>query len=129
MVTKVEIKDNKRTPITYLPNLKNFKNGKVYEFKPGVNVIVGENGCGKTTLMNLIKKYLVVDYSECFRGEYNCNINDLFRTFHKEHTQVIAVVHNPLLICALSKKKSINLIEMTDGYIDKVRNEVRNLMK
>lgn len=52
MVYKVVIKDNKKSPIRYLPDLDSFQNGKEYVFNPGVNVIVGENGCGKTTLMN-----------------------------------------------------------------------------
>ena len=75
MVQKVVIKDNKNAPLRYLPDLKNFKNGTVYEFKPGVNVIVGENGSGKTTLLNIIKKYLLVDYTECSVGEFNSNLH------------------------------------------------------
>lgn len=50
MVTKVVINNNEDTPIGYLSELKAFKNGKTYEFKPGVNIIVGENGCGKQDL-------------------------------------------------------------------------------
>ena len=84
MVTKVIIRDNTKSPLTYLPDLEAFHNGKEYDFKPGVNIIVGENGSGKTTLMNLIKKYLCVDYTERSRGEYNCNINALFRTYHND---------------------------------------------
>lgn len=84
MVTKVVIRDNTKSPIHYIADLKAFKNGTEYEFKPGVNIIVGENGSGKTTLMELIRKYLVVDYTECFRGEYNYNINALFKTFHND---------------------------------------------
>lgn len=256
MVTKVVINNNEDTPIEYLSGLRAFKNGKTYEFKPGVNIIVGKNGCGKTTLMNLIKKYLLVDYSECSAGEWNCNINDIcfglgenkhmyggadvyadyqrntFRfchagerkendeifadmhstneffgqkwastgqgvlqslsslfarmfgdgarlTFdylqlgdnypqymkyihdhiiegdewtilmdepdrnldienigqirgilnvHKPHTQIIAVVHNPLLICALSKNPEVNFIEMTRGYVNKVKKLVKELV-
>ena len=26
------------------------------EFKPGINIIVGENGCGKSTLLNIIRE-------------------------------------------------------------------------
>ena len=238
MVTKVVINNNEDTPIEYLSGLRAFKNGKTYEFKPGVNIIVGKNGCGKTTLMNLIKKYLLVDYSECSAGEWNCNINDIcfglgenkhmyggadvyadyqrntFRfchagerkendeifadmhstneffgqkwastgqgvlqslmqlgdnypqymkyihdhiidgdewtilmdepdrnldienigqirgilNVHKPHTQIIAVVHNPLLICALSKNPEVNFIEMTRGYVNKVKKLVKELV-
>ena len=81
MVTKVTIRDNTRSPLRYIADLETFSNGREYEFKPGVNVIVGENGCGKTTLLNLIRTYLCVDYTECFRGDYNHNINKLFRTY------------------------------------------------
>jgi predicted ATPase len=258
MVYKVAIKDNKKTPLHYLPDLDNFKNGMEYVFKPGVNLIVGENGCGKTTLMNLIKKYLLVDYMYCGKGAYKCNINSLYKnaltdsrelldgidvyadyqrntfrlshagekeeqqaietfedfgtmftqktsstgesvlvavnslfnymfnknaqltydysqfkesdplyweyvknhqqegsdewtvlmdepdrnldienvnqikgilSIHKEHTQIIAVVHNPLLIYNLSNKKGINIIEMTEGYVNKVKKLVNNLVR
>lgn len=256
MVYKIVIKDNTKSPIKYLPNLDTFKNGTEYTFKPGVNIIVGENGCGKTTLMNLIKKYLLVDYTECDKGAYRNNINSLYDnmfekdklldgvevyadyhkntfrlshagekdrqqaletfedfgtmftqrhsstgesvlvainslfnymfskkvkltfdynqfkesdplyleyinkhriegdeftilmdepdrnldieninqiksilSYHKEHTQMIAVVHNPLLIYTLSKNKDINFIEMTEGYIHKIQSIIRTLVK
>jgi len=257
MVYKVAIKDNKKSPLGYLPDLDNFQNGKEYTFKPGVNIIVGENGCGKTTLMNLIRKYLMVDYTDCDKGEFRCNINNLYESvlnknsfldgidvyadyqrntfrlshagekeeyqtiktaqdfstlldqknsstgesvlmavsslfnymfskkvqltynycqfkesdplyweyvkshrweasdewtilmdepdrnldieninqiksilsFHKKHTQIIAVIHNPLLIYNLSKRKSINIIEMTEGYGDKIKKLVNNLVR
>lgn len=256
MVTKVVINDNKNTPIKYLPELRAFKNGKTYEFKPGVNIIVGRNGCGKTTLLNLIRKYLLVDLSECSAGQFNSNINELFpslidhsrvldgaevyadyrrNTFrmchagerklndeifadehsineffgqkwastgegvlrsleslfarmfskganlsfdytqfkgiykpymkyihdhvidgdewtilmdepdrnldienigqirgilgvHKPRTQIIAVVHNPLLICALSKNPEVNFIEMTRGYVNNIKKLVKDLV-
>ena len=256
MVYKVAIKDNKNSPLHYLPDLDNFQNGKEYIFRPGVNIIVGENGCGKTTLMNLIKKYLLVDFMECGSGMYRCNINSLYKgvldrkgildgvdvyadyqrntfrlshaeekekhqalqtfndfgtmitqkhsstgegvvvainslfrymfskdakltfdysqfkesdllyweyiknhqqkgdewtilmdepdrnlsldnlsqiksilSFHKEQTQIIAVVHNPLLIYSLSDIEGINFIEMTDGYINKIKKQINKLVK
>lgn len=255
MVTKVVVNNNKNTPIEYLSGLKAFRNGKEYEFKPGVNIIVGENGCGKTTLLNLIRKYLLVDLSECSVGVFNTNINDIFfglgdkhmydgvgvyadyqrntfrlchagerkynddvfenehsiaeffgqkdsstgegvlvaiqslfarmyskgakltfdylqlgdnypqymqyindhliegdewtilmdepdrnldienigqvrgiLGFHKPQTQIIAVLHNPLLICALSKNPEVNFIEMTRGYVNKVKRMVNELV-
>lgn len=256
MIEKVVVTDNTNSPLHYLPNLNNFENGKVYEFKAGVNIIVGENGCGKTTLLKLIERYLMVEYTECGKGEFNSNINKLFRgfskdsffsgvdvyadyykntfrlshsnekayrqdirtldefgtawqqsksstgegvvvaltylfdfmyggkanlkydysqfeenypqyyeyvkshrvecedewtilmdepdrnlslfylaqirsilSFHKENTQIIATIHNPLLIYALSKKKDVNIIEMTEGYVSKVTDTIKKMIK
>lgn len=261
MVYKVVIKDNKKSPIRYLPDLNNFKNGKEFIFKPGVNIIVGENGCGKTTLMKLIQRYLLVGQQQCeeknvvklfedyklkdevmtdgvdvyadyttnifrmahpeeYKGESGIGlqsfenfgtlgtmmhsstgegvttaINNLWNlifsgkaplsfpklsdwrkeryaayidyvkehrikpteeekeitilmdepdrnlsldnieqiksilSFHKPQTQLIAVIHNPLLIYSLSKIEGINIIEMTEGYVNKVKKLINNLVK
>jgi energy-coupling factor transporter ATP-binding protein EcfA2 len=61
MIQSVIIKDRKDCPISYLKDIKRFKNGTKFEFKPGINIIVGPNGCGKTTLMKLIERYMLVD--------------------------------------------------------------------
>lgn len=259
MIEKITINDNTKSPVGWLPKLDNFANGKEYDFIDGVNIIVGDNGCGKTTLLELIKRYLLVDYTECSRGKYNCNINELFNGFTKDsgfkdgvgvyadytlntfrlchagemirddiaesfesaalymehrssstgesvfiamnslfgkmfgkgarltfdyeqfdgsknygeyyeyikshrvkkhksitilmdepdrnlsldnikqidgilnykkpNTQLIAVIHNPILIYSLSKNKDINFIEMTDGYVSKVKNMINELVK
>lgn len=258
MVTKVVIRDNTKSPIRYIADLKNFANGKEYVFKPGVNIIVGENGCGKTTLMNLIRKYLMVDKNECSRGLLDNNVHDLFTSFldreriydgidvyadyskntfrlahagermhndeifesrrttaefieqkrastgegvvvalnslfsymfsrearlrfdysqfedcypayfgyverhrvicddewtilmdepdrnlslenlshirgilsfHKPQTQIISVVHNPLLIYALSEKRDVNFVEMTQGYVKNIKKQIKDLVK
>ena len=256
MVTEVYIKDNKNTPIRYLADLGSFKNGTRYTFKEGVNILVGENGCGKTTLLNLIRCYLLVDEKECDKGLYNSNINRLFYNFgnktmfdgadvysdydknvfrlchatetsadtslkdfnsfgtfmtqansstgegvmialsalfdmmfgkgaklkynysqlekiyplyidyinkhrvrcadewtilmdepdrnlslenvsqikdilsyHKPNTQIIAVVHNPLIIYALANDGDVNFIEMSEGYIEKVKKEINKIIK
>ena len=50
-------------------------------------------------------------------------------SFHKEQTQIIAVVHNPLLICALSRNKEVNMIEMTKGYVKNVVKLVNEFIK
>lgn len=75
MIEKVVIKDNKNATKWYLHKLSAFKNGKEYTFTDGVNVIVGENGCGKTTLLNLIRDYLMIDGEWCGKGLFNTNIN------------------------------------------------------
>jgi energy-coupling factor transporter ATP-binding protein EcfA2 len=56
MITSVYIENNKETPIKYLAKLPIFKNKSNFEFKKGINIIVGTNGCGKTTLINLISQ-------------------------------------------------------------------------
>ena len=257
MIQKIVIRDNKRAPFRYVADLKAFKNGKEYLFKPGVNVIVGENGCGKTTLMKLIQAYMLVGQQQCderevsnlfdylgfngmadgvdvyadyetnvfrmahpeeFKGQFGLGLesfenfgamgmmynsstgegvvtalNALFRlmfsekatltfpalsgwrmekygaylkyvnahkvasdekeftilmdepdrnlsleniahikgilSYHKPNTQVIAVVHNPLLIVAFSHNKEVNMIEMTNGYVKKVEMMVKELTK
>ena len=43
-------------------------------------------------------------------------------SYPKERNQVIAVIHNIALIYKLSKLKNINFIEMTPGYLDRVKN-------
>lgn len=261
MVYKVAIKDNEKAPLHYLSDLDNFKNGMEYAFKPGVNLVVGENGCGKTTLMKLIHRYLLVGQQQCeeknvvklfedyklkdeemtdgvdvyadyttnifrmahpeeYKGESGIGlqnfenfgtlgtmmhsstgegvtaaINNLWNlifsgkaslsfpklsdwrkeryaayldyvkehrikpteeekeitilmdepdrnlsldnikeiqgilSFHKPQIQLIAVVHNPLLIYNLSNIGDINIIEMTENYVDKVKRTVDELIK
>lgn len=258
MVTKVVVKDRRLSPLHYLKDLKAFPNGKTFEFTPGVNIIVGENGCGKTTLLNLIKKYLLVGFTECSKGQFGYNKNSLYEnvlkpesfytgvdvyadyhkntfrlshagekenkqaletfedfgaafaqhssstgegvlvalnslfnymfstkaklyfdyeqfkesdpyyyqyiqkhkvedaaneftilmdepdrnlslknletiktilSFHKPNTQLIAVIHNPILIAALQDNKEINFIEMTKGYISEVNSQLKSLLQ
>ena len=78
MIELVKIRDNTKSPVKYISDLENFSNGKVYTFKPGINIIVGENGCGKTTLLKLIERYLIIDFIECSKGEFNNRIDKLF---------------------------------------------------
>jgi len=252
MVYEVKISSAKDAPINYLENIDALKTGSSYKFKPGVNVIVGKNGCGKSTLIELISQYLLItnkhseltyhgldrmygfhdnfrsgvevfaDYtlqtykmrggddvvnkgdgledfarftslythkhsstgeslvfhlSEFFKfvfspntersfpdlktrlddekynayisyveshkipykkGDEPCytllmdepdrnldfgNIGQIYDILsaEKENTQIIAVIHNPVLIYALSRIEHINFIEMTPGYIDEIK--------
>lgn len=67
----------------------------------------------------------------CRRSDSLDNIEQVkgILSFHKEHTQMIAVVHNPLLIYALSKVEHIHFIELTKGYVKKVKMQVNNIVK
>lgn len=54
MVTKVVIRDNTKSPVHYITDLKAFKNGTEYEFKPGVNKIgIGEDRYNEVTVFCL----------------------------------------------------------------------------
>lgn len=55
MIEKVIINDNTLTPYNYISKV--FNNGDEFTFEKGINVIIGPNGTGKTTLLNLIKHY------------------------------------------------------------------------
>lgn len=57
MIRRIDFSDIKNTPIGYLGGIDFFSKNKSITFKSGVNVIVGLNGCGKTTLLNLIRRY------------------------------------------------------------------------
>lgn len=58
MIYSVNIKDRNKLFNKYVSDIKLPKS---IEFTPGLNVIIGPNGCGKTTLINILKKYTFCD--------------------------------------------------------------------
>lgn len=52
-----------------------FENGFTFDFKKNINVIVGENGSGKSTFINLIRNYA---------GEFPNKLSLAFHTFKNE---------------------------------------------
>ena len=70
MIHSIKFKDPKKVKLppaaigdmhpNYAFSLDSIK-GKTFEFKPGVNVIVGANGCGKTSLLNVIRHLTFCD--------------------------------------------------------------------
>lgn len=55
MITAIEVVDNSRTPKHYFNRV--FKDGTTIHFNPGVNILIGKNGCGKTTLLDTLAQY------------------------------------------------------------------------
>ena len=57
------------------------------------------------------------------------NIDELYKvlSYHKEMTQLICVIHNPILIYKLSKLEHINFIEMTEGYLKEIKDVFNKL--
>lgn len=45
----------------------------------------------------------------------------------RSDVQVIGVLHNPLLIAELSKRPDVNIIELTPGYVKKVKKTVKKI--
>lgn len=84
MITKVQITDNSKLPLKYAKKLDAFKNGKEYNFKGGVNVIIGKNGSGKTTLIKMIAMYMLCNDSLCsklpnFANYGALKLNNIFK--------------------------------------------------
>lgn len=101
------------------------------------------------TKTNLSEKYkLYLEYieknkKEITNKEYICtllldeidrnldmnNINQIYPIFEtvKEDTQLIAVVHNPIIIYKLSKLDYVNIIETSEGYVNLIKETIENL--
>lgn len=56
-------------------------------------------------------------------------IDELYNvlSYQKEYTQLICVIHNPILIYKLSKLDYINFIEMSPNYLNEVKKVFENL--
>lgn len=54
MINKLIIKNKFKLFYNYLVDLNL---PTEIEFKPGLNILIGPNGCGKTTILNIIRKY------------------------------------------------------------------------
>ncbi len=57
------------------------------------------------------------------------NIDNIYPvlSYRRKKTQVIAVVHNPILIYKLSKLDYVNFVELTDGYLNDIKNVFKKL--
>lgn len=57
------------------------------------------------------------------------NIDELYKvlSYQKEMVQLICVIHNPILIFKLSKLEYINFIELTEGYLNEIKETFNKL--
>lgn len=55
------------------------------------------------------------------------NLKEIYNilSFHKPDTQIIAVIHNPILIYKLSMIKDINIIELYPGYLEDIKKFIK----
>lgn len=77
------------------------------------------------------KKEITVLMDEPDRNLDIFNINDVYQvlSFHKQQTQIIATIHNPLLIYKLSKLENINFIELEENYLYQVKRALKDIVK
>lgn len=129
MIRKVIITDSKNLPLRYARDLESFKNGKEYEFKPGINIIVGNNGCGKTTLIKMIASYMLCENKMCtelpnFSVIGDClKIENIFRGEElkdgmKVESDYAGVVYNYITHKDLTNDEILSSPEKASMYID-----------
>lgn len=58
MLYSLDIRDPKSTPIAWLAQVEALAKPRVFAFKPGLNVLWGRNGSGKTTVLKLLTTLL-----------------------------------------------------------------------
>lgn len=85
MITKVTIEDPKKSPVHHHYKVDTLKEGTEITFTHGVNVIVGKNGCGKTTLLDIIRKIMLVKYETPGYGMFGNNMLDIDRDITGVH--------------------------------------------
>lgn len=56
MIYKIAIKDPTQTPVEWLQQVDAFKNPREVAFKPGLNILWGRNGSGKTSLTKVLAR-------------------------------------------------------------------------
>lgn len=59
MIHKAILNNISLSPYPYIDSERNdiFNLKNEYEFKPGINILIGKNGCGKSTLINILRSY------------------------------------------------------------------------
>lgn len=56
MIYKLCIKDPAKTPVPWFAKIDALKQRRVFEFKPGLNILWGRNGSGKTSLTKVLAR-------------------------------------------------------------------------
>jgi predicted ATPase len=56
MIYKLSIKDPAKTPVRWLAKVDAIQQQRVFEFRPGLNILWGRNGSGKTSLTKVLAR-------------------------------------------------------------------------
>jgi predicted ATPase len=86
MIYKITINDTSKSNFSYVScknNKTDFKFPSHFTFSKGKNILIGENGCGKTTIINII-----ADYMFCKKDEFsNLNQNSVQHFFSTDNNK------------------------------------------
>lgn len=78
MIESLQVVDAKRASVEWWPKVQRLKRRKQIKFKPGLNILWGPNGCGKTTILLAMARML-----HCWQGGVSTltehSIRELFK--------------------------------------------------
>lgn len=108
MIEKITITNPDDIIIEWWKDVKTLKNKKIFTFKPGINIIVGKNASGKSTLLKLIARHF-----HCEQGGIsyltNQSMYELFG-FNEEKTyKGYKIIHDGQPVGYYSPDKTIGL--------------------
>lgn len=56
MIYKLDIRNASKTPVPWLPRIEALARPRTFEFKPGINILWGRNGSGKSSLIKVLAR-------------------------------------------------------------------------
>ena len=108
MIEKITITNPDDLIIYWWNDVKTLKNKKIFTFKPGINIIVGKNASGKSTLLKLIARHF-----HCEQGGIsyltNQSIHELFGFKEKKKYKGYKITHDGQPVGYYSPDKEIGV--------------------